>query len=374
MSENSTPAEAQDTGETLARMAAYGGRQDKSGGGWGKLVLVIVLLIPLAAVAWVAWWQVELRTELATLRADNATLQQLTVTSANQFAGVEQRQQELDTSLQQTLQPLQQELAAANAASTAQAAQLAALESELATTRLRVNAMDAGGSPLAEAEVLLRFAQQRLALARDSAAAIELFQEADALLAEIDDPALTPVRETLARELAELQALPVVDVAALFAQLSVQAERIEDFAVVSETTAQDVAVTPAAANAADQDTWWNGVKQTLGEYFVVTRTTGDVLPQLDDKAQFQLRALMQLHIEQAKLALLRAEPELYRAALDDALSTSQRWLRSDDGSFADFVAALERLRDTQITVTAPASDQTLAALRQLSGTTSGTAP
>jgi uncharacterized protein HemX len=364
---DTTPPDAAahaDTGEALARLAAYGKRDKNSG--WGRFVLALVLLVPLAAVAWVAWMQVGLTSELAALRADNATLQQLSATSTSQFAQVQQRQQELDTEVQQTLQ---QELAASTAASATQAERLAALESEVATTRLRVNALDAGGSPLAEAQMLLRFAQQRLDLARDVPSAIELFLAADTLLREINDPALATVRRTLAGEVAQLQAVPVIDVSGLFVQLSEQAARIESFIVASTAAAQDFSVAPAAAETAVANSWWAGVKQTLGEYFVVTRGTGQVLPQLDASEQFQLRALVQLHIEQAKLALLRAEPELYQAALNDALGTSRRWLRSEDGSFDDFVAVIEALRDMPIVADIPAVGQTLVALQQLSGTT-----
>ncbi len=366
MSDTATPpddAAHADTGEALARMTTYGKSANKNSGGWGKFVLVVVLLVPLAAVAWVAWLQAGLQSELAALRADNTALQQLSQTSTAQFTQMQQRQQELDTEVQQTLQ---QELVTANTAVVAQAERLAALENELAETRLRISAMDAGGSPLAEAEVLLRFAQQRLVLARDTTTAIELFQEADTLLRNIDDPAIASVRETLAGEVAQLQAAPVVDVPSLFVQLSAQASRIENFSVVSASADQGVAV--LAAEATDDNGWWSSVKQSLGEYFVVTRSTGQVLPQLDAGEQFQLRALVQLHVEQAKLALLRAEPELYQSALDDALATAKRWLRSDDGSVDDFVAALEALRDTPIVTDIPAADQTLAALRALSGT------
>ena len=361
MSEPSTQPNA-DTGEALARMAAYG---NKRASGWGPLVLVFVLLIPLAGIAWVAWRQAALQSELAALRADNAALQQLSATSTSQFNQVQQRQQELDATVQQTLD---QEQAALNAALAAQAQALAALESALGAMRLRVNALDAGGgSPLAEAEMLLRFAQQRLVLARDTATAIELYLAADELLRVIDDPAVVGVRATLAQELAALRAVPGIDVAGLFAQLSAQAASVDEFAVVSAASVQDFSVTPAAATAAEDNGWWSGMKRALGQYFVVTRGTGEVLPQLGAGEQFQLRALVQLHIEQAKLALLRGQPELYRAALDSALDASRRWLRSEDASLASFVTALESLRDTPIVADIPASDQTLAALRQLVG-------
>lgn len=365
MSDSSVPPPTADAGEARPRLLAYG-RKERTA--WGPLVLVIVLLVPLAAVGWVAWRQVALQSELAALRADNATLQQLSAGSTNQFEQLEQGQEELAEAMQQAMaQALQQQVVAREAAAAAQAEQLAALESELAATRLRLNSMDGGGSPLTEAEVRLRFAQQRLVMARDTATAIELFQSADALLRDIVDPAVVNVRESLTREVATLQALPTVDVAGLFAQLSAQAARVEGFTVVSDATVQDFSVAPTAAETAEPSDWWSGVKQAFGAYFVVSRSNGAVLPQLSTSEQYQLRALVQLHIEQAKVALLRGEARLYQSALEDALVTSRRWLRSDDGSFDDFVEVLTTLRDTPIAVEIPAVDQTLNSLRRLSG-------
>jgi uroporphyrin-3 C-methyltransferase len=369
MSDPSVPPPTPDTGEALTRMVAYS-RKERTA--WGPLVLIVVLLVPLAAVAWVAWRQAELQSELTVLRADNATLQQLSASSTNQFAQLEQRQQELAENMQQVIaQALEQQRAESTAAANAQAEQLAALESELAATQLRLNSMDGGGSPLTEAEVLLRFAQQRLVLARDTATAIQLFLSADSLLRDSVDPAVVNVRESLAREVATLQALPTVDVAGLFAQLSAQAARVDSFVVVSGATAQDFAVTPAAADAQESAGWWSGVKQAFGEYFVVSRSTSAAVPQLSASDQYQLRALVQLHIEQAKVALLRGDTQLYQTALEDALVTSRRWLRSDDDSLEDFIAALTTLRDTPILVEIPSVDQTLNSLRRLAGNNGG---
>src|SRR5690606_7146314 len=121
--------------------------------------------------------------------------------------------------------------------------------------------------PLTEAESLLRLAQQRLVLARDTAAAIDLFRAADELLRTIEDPAAFGVRETLAREVAALQALPIIDVPGIFARLGAQSERVAGFAVVAEATVQDFTVGSATRDATAESGWWNSVKQTLGEYF-----------------------------------------------------------------------------------------------------------
>jgi len=363
--------------------------------GGASFALICMVLIALAAAGWAGWRQLELQKELDALRADMAALQKSSASSSNQFAEVQQRQQELDAALQetsqQTLEQTQQELAASRAEVSAQAEQLnavrqqlatvnqqiAAVEQQVAAAQLQASERQTGGAPLAEAEMLLRFAQQRLQLARDTATAVDLYLAADEVLRTVDDPAVFRVRETLARELAALQATGGVDVPGLFARLGELAARVDNFNVVAEGSVQDFSVTPTAADDdAPAPGWWNSMKQTLGEYFVVTQSTADIVPQLNAAEQFQLRALVQLHIEQARLALLRAEPQVYQRALDDAIATARRWLRGDAGSLEDFVASLESARDAPIVVELPALDETLSALRQLSnlGTPAPLAP
>jgi hypothetical protein len=164
---DSSVTPATDTGEALTRMAGSdrkeGGNKEggnKDGGkrergkkertAWGPLVLIFVLFIPLAAVAWVAWRQGGLQREVAALREDNATLQQLSAASAGQFANAQrqleevqqrlqdaqQQQQELGATVQQKLQ---EELAASRATGAEQAGRLAALEAELTSMRLRLS-------------------------------------------------------------------------------------------------------------------------------------------------------------------------------------------------------------------------------------------
>lgn len=377
MSELSAPPD--ETGEALSRLANYGEKKKRSGS-WAPLVLITVLLIPLAAVGWVYWQQIELRRALGALGQESAATGDMATQAQQQFteaqqqleearqqlADVQQRLQEQDAA---ALQTLDQELAASRASLATQSEQLAAVQAELAETRSHLDSLDTRGSPLSEAEVLLRFAQQRLVMARDASTAIALFQAADTVLRDAGDPALGSVRESLAREVAALQALPVVDVAGLFARLSAEVARVENLAVISSATVQDFAVSPVASAAQAGSDWWTRAKESLGEYFVVTHDTGLAVPQLNARDQFQMRALVQLHIEQAKLALLRGEEMLYQSALDEALMAAPRWLRSDAAGYAEFVAALESLRDTPITVAIPASDATLTALRRLSGTT-----
>jgi uroporphyrin-3 C-methyltransferase len=184
----------------------------------------------------------------------------------------------------------------------------------------------------------------------------------------VDDPQVIAVREALAVELAQLRALPLVDVAGLFAQLTAQAALVDELAVVPASAQQDGSAASTEATTEARG-WWNGVQQTIGEYFVVTRSTDAIMPQLGAQEQSMIRALIQLRIEQAKVALLRGEPRVYQSALDEALAASREWLGADDGAAANFLATLETLRDSSIVADVPQFDAALTAVHQLSDAT-----
>lgn len=390
MSDASTPPQ-DDSGEALARLASQGRDRNKPRrSGPGAFALTVVMLVPLAAAGWVAWQQMELQREIASLRADNDELRQRPGIDANVVTAIQQRQQALDTAMQQrnaefdaaiaqraqeleaalraTTQQLvrqtQERVAESDAAATAQAERLAIVERNLTALRRDLGRRETDGVPLAEAELLLRFAQQRLLVARDTQSAIALYRQADAVLRGVDDPALLAVRDMLARELAALEAVPAIDVPGLFARLGALSARVNDFNAVVDGAVQDFSLEPSPT-AETTSGWWDGLRQTLTRYFVITRSTSDIAPQLGNSERFLLRTLVQLHIEQARLALLNDQPALYRAALDDAAAVAQRWLRGESGSLDDFAAALAQLRDTTIVSELPAVGDALAALQQV---------
>lgn len=386
MSDVSTPPQ-EAPGEARARLQSHDRKERRAGAG---VIVSTGALLALVAAGWATWQQMDLEREVAALRAENAELQQRGGTDTDLLTDIQQRQQaleaalqqrddELDTAIEQRAQQLeaalretsqqilrqtQERVAANNVAADAQAERLALVERSLTTLRRDLGRSETDGVPLAEAELLLRFAQQRLLVARDTQSAIALYRQADEILRAVDDAAVFAVRDALARELAALEAVPVVDVEGLFARLGGLSARVADFNVAVDGAVQDFSVQPQAADSA-ADGWWGRVKQTLGRYFVVTRSTPDIAPQLGSGEQFLLRTLVQLHIEQARIALLSDEPDLYRAALADARTVAQRWLRGEAGAVDDFLAALDGLRETAIVSELPEVGTALAALQQV---------
>ncbi|MCW8875371.1 MAG: uroporphyrinogen-III C-methyltransferase, partial [Gammaproteobacteria bacterium] len=81
---------------------------------------------------------------------------------------------------------------------------------------------------LAEVEYLLRIANQRLQLQRDVGTALAALRAADARLHDLSDPGYLAVREALAREMTELQAVPVPDTGGLALKLASLEGRVDE--------------------------------------------------------------------------------------------------------------------------------------------------
>ena len=101
------------------------------------------------------------------------------------------------------------------------AAQLVDVRAELA----RFGANDRESWLLAEAEYLLRLANQRLIMAGDAASAQALLSSADNILRELDDAGLHEVRGAVADDLAAVRAVPQVDVEGIYLRLSALVEQ-----------------------------------------------------------------------------------------------------------------------------------------------------
>ena len=80
---------------------------------------------------------------------------------------------------------------------------------------------------LAEIEYLLQLAAQKVWLQQDFATALALLASADEKLAKLDDPSLTPVRQAIAADSAQLQQIQVPDLSQLHIKLQ-QLRKLSD--------------------------------------------------------------------------------------------------------------------------------------------------
>ncbi len=205
---------------------------------------------------------------------------------------------------------------------------------------------------LAETEYLLRLANQRILMSKESSGALAMLQSADKILRDIDDVSLHPVRRAIANDLTALRSTRPVDVDGEYLKLAALTASVDQLVLHdipefsnAETEPQAEAAMPA------QPTWRDSVAQVaesitaaLGKAFVVRQHDKPIEAMLPPPQEMYLRQNLRLMLEQAQLALLARKPAIYQHSLDKAQQWIARYFISEHAATQ---AALQTLADAR---------------------------
>ncbi|WP_148861472.1 uroporphyrinogen-III C-methyltransferase [Marinobacter fonticola] len=201
---------------------------------------------------------------------------------------------------------------------------------------------------LAEAEYLLRIANQRLQIEQDIDGALSALLAADDVLNQTDDPGTYPVRKQVAKDVMALKSIEDVDRTGLYLQLDAAIDAINNLtesALALEASAGQAQPMDQGSSAEASSTFargWNQIKSTLGEAIAIRRLDEPVKPLLAPEQSVYARLNMRLMLEEAQLALLSGNQTLYERALAKARDWLDTWY---DGSHAPVRALREKLAE-----------------------------
>lgn len=195
---------------------------------------------------------------------------------------------------------------------------------------------------LAEAEYLLRLANQRLVMEQETAGALALLRSADQILLETDDINLHQVRAEIAKEIAALRAVGELDVEGAFLALAALADRLTELPLLSPRSE----TTPSDADAGDS---FASALAKLEKLVTVRRREQPVAPLLPPEQHYYVQQNLRLMLEQAQLALLQRKPLLF----SQSLAKAEQWVQSYFELNSSSAALLEALADLKALQVAP---------------------
>lgn len=222
---------------------------------------------------------------------------------------------------------------------------------------------------LAEAEYLLRIANQRLLIERDIRGALAALEAGDEVLAETDDIGVYPVRQQLAKEILALKGIADVDRTGLYLQLEAAIDSINqltDDALIHDRAPDFVSDEPDMPPADEPNVMaraWQQVKTTLSDVIVVRRLDEPVKPLLSPEQSAYARLNLQLMLEEAEMAVLRANQPLYERALAKATAAMGQWYDSSDQRIAALKTSLAELADRNVDPALPDISRSLGLLK-----------
>lgn len=310
-------------------------------------VLVLILLGVACAAGFVFIQQEKQQIEQQTIELQN----QLTQTQTA-LAQLQAQQQDLGVEYTQNQNALNQRLLLAEQRLQAQHKRLQSL-----STTSREDWL------LAEAEYLLRLANQRVLIERSPRSADGLLTEADEILKNLDDPDLFPLRQAIANDLAQLRLVEQVDHEGIYFALKALIEQVDKLSLrptrqqlmgvnKQETVAQELE--PETQEVPVEKSLWKKIADATVETFAFmsgfikyTDHSERPPPLLPPDSASYLQQNLRFKIERAQLALLREEQSIYESSLNEALEWLRTWYPKSTSTEA-YINQLDALRQKQI--------------------------
>ncbi len=322
---------------------------------WALALLLLVTLVS-AALAYLGWqWQQQQSQQAQAMQQQVQQQSQQLAMAQQQLAVLKQTGEASGAQWQQGLQGVEQRI-------------------EQHSRRLRsLSTTTRDDWLLAEAEYLLRLANQRLQMERAPQGALALLQSADQILLELDDAELFAVRDKLQRDITALKLAPSVDRSGLYLSLAALADEITALPEVPviETDAK-------LSNANDAPVIDN--TENLGVGQKIKANFFSAMSQLRDQVRIRhhdqplepllppdgaryLRQNMRFHLEQAQLAMLREETPIYQHSLRQAVGLLRQYFSTQERAqrIAD---ELKQLQAQTVEAQLPAISGSLVALQE----------
>ena len=220
---------------------------------------------------------------------------------------------------------------------------------------------------LAEAEYLIRLANQRLLLEKDTQSAITLLSNADNILADLEDPLMFETRKAIAQDVQALKSVSSFDLEGRYLQLAALFDQVPDLPQREPSHAWQaqkndrIEVESTSAFKTVMLEAWEGIKS-----LVVINYNQKPIKALLPPAEYQeLITGIQLQIDVAQVALLKGEREIYDSALARVASAISEHFDASAQSTIAFMTTLTSLQQVNPNPSIPIPRASLQAMKTL---------
>ncbi|MBL4821641.1 MAG: uroporphyrinogen-III C-methyltransferase [Gammaproteobacteria bacterium] len=224
----------------------------------------------------------------------------------------------------------------------------------------------------AEAEYLLRIANQQLQLTGNTTVAISILAMADEILADSGDTRVFTVRQALGRELAQLRRVGATDTDGLYIRLTNLMESIDRISITSSVpeSYQDRLSEPPQANQArvkSEGSLFDTSLAFLSSVFIWRKWDDAPDLMLPPQPSAQIKRNIHLMLEQAQLALMTHQSDIYVESLSRCKIWIEQYLADTSEDSSSLVQELDSLLAIRLNREMPDISQSLNLMRQLNG-------
>ncbi|ADZ92177.1 uroporphyrinogen-III C-methyltransferase [Marinomonas mediterranea] len=224
---------------------------------------------------------------------------------------------------------------------------------------------------LAEAQYLIRLANQRLLLEKDHTNALALLQNADNILADMEDPILFDTRKAIAKDIQSLKSVGAFDLEGFYLQLNALYDSVatlpqfEPSKEWQKTEEPSMTEAPSSTVSASEiaDSFWQGLKSLI----VINYDRKPIKALLPPAEYQELVTGVQLQIEVAQVALVKGEKTVYQSALAKVADAIANYFDVEAKATSAFLTSLTALQQVNPDQKLPLPRASLSAIKTLMG-------
>lgn len=220
-----------------------------------------------------------------------------------------------------------------------------------------------------EAEYLIRIASRTIWLEHDTAAAINLLQDADARINELNSPEFLPIRQLISEDTEALKLMPTLkteEVILTLLGLSKQLPLLSfSMAKIPNSNVEEQNL-ELSADTAD---WRSNLDKTwqkfLADFITIRRREGNVEPLMSTSNQQHLKENLALKLQQAQWAASEEKSQLFTQTLEDISQWLSEYFDMGHLETAKFYQSIQLLKNETVSYNYPTKLQSLNAIRQV---------
>ncbi|BCZ98472.1 uroporphyrinogen-III C-methyltransferase [Legionella pneumophila serogroup 1] len=221
---------------------------------------------------------------------------------------------------------------------------------------------------LLKARYYLELAQINVHWSDNFNTSVALLQQADALLKGMNIPKIFTIRQTIAKEIAQLKSISVVDITGILSQLDAAQAAINNLSIQSVVDQQEVLNHITKSEESGKTGWRNRLQDSvsfLEKLVVIRRHNENIQPLISPLYESAIKENIRLDLQEAQWAILNNNPAVYQFALNQAIANLKRVFNDSSQNTDALIKQLSTLQNVKLTQEKPVVGQAIPLINQM---------
>ncbi|NHB92266.1 uroporphyrinogen-III C-methyltransferase [Photorhabdus cinerea] len=261
---------------------------------------------------------------------------------------------------QQRIEALFKEQAQASSKVATQAAQNEQLDRHLQELQAKISALsssDVKSWLLAQADFLVKMAGRKLWNDQDVVTAAALLKNADASLAEMNDPSLIEIRRAITQDISELSAISQVDFDGIILRVNQLSNQVDNLRLADNTPDGSPMDEDNHQLTGTLSEWRQNLSKSwnsfMDNFITIRRRDTAAEPLLAPNQDIYLRENIRARLLIAAQAIPRHQGEVFKQSLETVSTWVRAYFNINDPNTKTFLEEIDSLSQQPISITVP---------------------